>query len=74
MPEDMSVAAVYPDQLAVHASVRLASVAIPAQEMGRQAVELLIATLDGRTTDEAMLITPKLTVRTSTGPTPSPDA
>ncbi|MFD1658427.1 LacI family DNA-binding transcriptional regulator [Streptomyces caeni] len=71
VPEDVSVIAVCPDQVATQASVRLTSVAIPAQEMGRRAVELVVAKLDGRGTDEVVLIPPELTVRGSTGPVPS---
>lgn len=71
VPEDVSVIAVCPDQVATQASVRLTSVAIPAQEMGRRAVELVVAKLDGRGTDEVVLIAPELTVRASTGPVPS---
>lgn len=68
VPEDVSVIAVCPDQVAVQASVRLTSVAIPAQEMGRRAVEQLIAKLEGRDADEVVLLAPELTVRASTGP------
>lgn len=70
VPEDVSVVAICPDQVATQASVRLTSVAIPAQEMGRNAVERLVAKLDGRGSDEVVLITPELTVRASTGPVP----
>ncbi|MFD3730886.1 LacI family DNA-binding transcriptional regulator [Streptomyces sp. NPDC058632] len=71
VPEDVSVVAVCPDQVAVQASVRLTSVAIPAQEMGRHAVEHLVAKLDGRGGDEVVLIAPELTVRASSGPAPA---
>ncbi|MFD5662827.1 LacI family DNA-binding transcriptional regulator [Streptomyces hirsutus] len=71
VPEDVSVVAVCPEQVAVQASVRLTSVAIPAQEMGRYAVEHLVAKLDGRDGDEVVLIAPELTVRASSGPAPS---
>ncbi|MFG2267525.1 LacI family DNA-binding transcriptional regulator [Streptomyces sp. NPDC048720] len=71
VPEDVSVVAICPDQVAVQASVRLTSVAIPAQEMGRHAVEHLTAKLDGRDGDEVVLIAPELTVRASTGPAPA---
>jgi DNA-binding LacI/PurR family transcriptional regulator len=71
VPEDMSVIAICPDQVATQASVRLASVAIPAQEMGRLAVEHLIAKLEGHGKDEVVLIAPELTVRASTGPAPT---
>ncbi|MEU1709431.1 LacI family DNA-binding transcriptional regulator [Streptomyces sp. NPDC005706] len=71
VPEDVSVVAICPDQVAVQASVRLTSVAIPAQEMGRHAVEHLMAKLDGRGGDEVVLIAPELSVRASTGPAPA---
>ncbi|MGW0562488.1 LacI family DNA-binding transcriptional regulator [Streptomyces sp. NPDC003016] len=71
VPEDVSVVAVCPDQVAVQASVRLTSVAIPAQEMGRRAVEHVVAKLDGHGTDGIELLTPELTVRASTGPAPA---
>ncbi len=71
IPEDVSVIAICPDQVATQASVRLTSVAIPAQEMGRHAVERLIAKLEGHGKDEVVLLAPELTVRASTGPTAS---
>ncbi|XMA40356.1 substrate-binding domain-containing protein [Streptomyces albogriseolus] len=70
VPEDVSVVAVCPEQVAVQASVRLTSVALPAQEMGRRAVEQLVAKLDGRGGDEVVLLPPELTVRASSGPAP----
>ncbi|WP_318201001.1 LacI family DNA-binding transcriptional regulator [Streptomyces sp. SCL15-4] len=71
VPEDVSVVAVCPDQVAVQASVRLTSVAIPAQEMGRRAVEHLVAKLDGRGGEEVVLLAPELTRRASSGPAPA---
>ncbi|MFB7599411.1 LacI family DNA-binding transcriptional regulator [Streptomyces sp. NPDC056160] len=71
VPEDVSVAAICPDQVAVQASVRLTSVAVPAQQMGRRAVERLVAKLDGRDGEETVLIAPELTVRASSGPAPT---
>ncbi|MGV9556052.1 LacI family DNA-binding transcriptional regulator [Streptomyces sp. NPDC003401] len=71
VPEDVSVVAICPDQVAVQASVRLTSVAIPAQEMGRRAVERLVAKLDGRGDDDVVLLAPELTVRASSGPAPT---
>jgi DNA-binding LacI/PurR family transcriptional regulator len=68
VPEDVSVVAICPDQVAVQASVRLTSVAVPAQEMGRRAVEHLVAKLDGRGGDGVVLLAPALTERASTGP------
>ncbi|MFF0288981.1 LacI family DNA-binding transcriptional regulator [Streptomyces sp. NPDC005262] len=70
VPEDVSVVAICPQQLASEASVRLTSVAIPAQEMGRRAVEQVVAKLGGRGTDEVELLAPELTVRASSGPAP----
>lgn len=70
VPEDVSVVAICPQQLASEASVRLTSVAIPAQEMGRRAVEQVVAKLGGRGTDEVALLAPELTVRASSGPAP----
>lgn len=71
VPEDVSVVAICPEQVAVQASVRLTSVAIPAQEMGQYAVELLVAKLGGRGDDEVVLLPPELTVRASSGPAPA---
>ncbi|MFE4369043.1 LacI family DNA-binding transcriptional regulator [Streptomyces sp. NPDC056835] len=68
VPEDISVVAICPDQVAVHASVPLTSVAVPAQEMGRHAVEQVVAKLAGRGADEVVLLRPELTVRESAGP------
>jgi DNA-binding LacI/PurR family transcriptional regulator len=71
VPEDVSVVAICPEQVAVQASVRLTSVAVPAQELGRRAVEHLVAKLDGRGSHEVVLLAPELTVRASSGPAPS---
>ncbi|GAA1916991.1 LacI family DNA-binding transcriptional regulator [Streptomyces durmitorensis] len=71
IPEDVSVIAICPDQVATQASVRLTSVAIPAQEMGRQAVEQVVAKLRGQGADEVALLVPELTVRASSGPGPA---
>ncbi|MFI0735589.1 LacI family DNA-binding transcriptional regulator [Streptomyces sp. NPDC021225] len=71
VPEDISVLAICPDQVATQASVRLTSVAIPAQEMGRRAVDLVVAKLEGHGTDEVTLLAPELTVRASSGPAPA---
>ncbi|MFI1001760.1 LacI family DNA-binding transcriptional regulator [Streptomyces galbus] len=71
VPEDVSVVAICPDQVATQASVRLTSVAVPAQDLGRYAVEHLVAKLDGRREDDVVLLAPELTVRASSGPAPS---
>ncbi|MDW6059571.1 LacI family DNA-binding transcriptional regulator [Streptomyces sp. FXJ1.4098] len=71
VPEDVSVVAICPDPVATQASVRLTSVAIPAHEMGRRAVELVVAKLEGHGSDEVALLEPELTVRASSGPAPN---
>ncbi|WP_405484488.1 LacI family DNA-binding transcriptional regulator [Streptomyces sp. NBC_00009] len=72
VPEDVSVVAVCPEQVAAHASVPLTSVAVPAQEMGRRAVEQVIAKIEGRGSDEeVVLLAPELTVRESATQAPA---
>ncbi|MEK0098662.1 LacI family DNA-binding transcriptional regulator [Streptomyces sp. A475] len=72
VPEDVSVVAVCPEQVAAHASVPLTSVAVPAQEMGRRAVEQVIAQIEGRGSgEEVTLIAPELTVRESAAQAPA---
>ena len=68
VPEHVSVVAICPDELAERTRPPLSSVAIPAEEVGRQAVELLMAKLDGRQVPEATLLAPRLTARASTAP------
>ncbi|MFJ8822782.1 LacI family DNA-binding transcriptional regulator [Streptomyces sp. NPDC102467] len=71
VPEDVSVVAVCPEQVAAHASVPLTSVAVPAQEMGRRAVEQVIARIEGRGSDEeVVLLAPELTLRESAAQAP----
>ena len=60
--------AICPAGLAEQATPALTSIAIPAEEMGHQAVGLLMATLDGRPAPAATLLPPQLTVRASTRP------
>ncbi|WP_030562121.1 LacI family DNA-binding transcriptional regulator [Streptomyces aureocirculatus] len=71
VPEDVSVVAVCPDQVALGASVRLTSVSVPAKEMGRRAVERVVAKVGGDPSDDVTLLAPELTVRASTGPAPA---
>ncbi|MGP3775343.1 LacI family DNA-binding transcriptional regulator [Streptomyces sp. SDT5-1] len=71
VPEDVSVVALCPEQVARHASVPLTSVAVPAQEMGRRAVEQVVAQIEGRGSDEeVVLLAPELTIRESTAQAP----
>ncbi len=71
VPEDISVVAVCPEQVALQASVRLSSVTVPAREMARHAVERLVAKIEGDTEDEVLLLAPELVVRASSGPAPA---
>ncbi|WP_431677673.1 LacI family DNA-binding transcriptional regulator [Kitasatospora sp. KL5] len=68
VPEDVSVVAICPDEVALHSAPQLTSVSIPAQEMGRRAVELLMAQAGGEDTSGLTLLRPTLTVRESSGP------
>jgi DNA-binding LacI/PurR family transcriptional regulator len=66
VPDDVSVVAICPDGLAEAISPPLSSVLIPAEEVGRQAVSLLMRKLDGYPVPDATLLRPTLTVRQST--------
>ncbi|MBO8186262.1 LacI family DNA-binding transcriptional regulator [Streptomyces spirodelae] len=68
VPEDLSLVAVCPDELAENAAVPVTSVAIPAAEVGERAVELLMAKLNDRPVPDATLLPPVLTRRASTAP------
>lgn len=64
----MSVVALCPDEMAEHAEPPLSSVAIPAEEVGGRAVELLMDKLDGVPVPAATLLPPTLTRRASSAP------
>ncbi|MFD1147538.1 LacI family DNA-binding transcriptional regulator [Saccharothrix hoggarensis] len=68
VPDDISVLAVCPPDLAEAQSVPLTSVDIPAVELGALAVELAMRLLDGLGEPEVRLLPPRLTVRAGTGP------
>jgi DNA-binding LacI/PurR family transcriptional regulator len=71
VPEDTSVVAICPDQVALQSSPRLTSVSIPAEEMGRHAVRQAMAQLEGTAHRPSVtLLPPKLTVRESSGAVP----
>nr|BFE28893.1 LacI family DNA-binding transcriptional regulator [Actinomadura rugatobispora] len=65
VPEDLSVVAICPEDLAERADPPLTSVAIPADEVGRRSVELLMAKLGGARVPAATLLPPRLTARAS---------
>jgi DNA-binding LacI/PurR family transcriptional regulator len=73
VPEDVSIVAICPDEIALRVSPPLTSVAIPAEEIGEEAVRLVMGMIDdagvmaeigGSTT----LLKPDLAVRLSTAP------
>ncbi len=72
--EDLSVLAMCPDDLAGQATPPLTSIGIPADELGRQAVGLVMAMLDGQPVPGSTLLAPQLTVRASTRPPAAPAA
>jgi LacI family transcriptional regulator, galactose operon repressor len=66
VPNDMSVVAICPDEVAERSSPPLSSVLVPADAVGREAVALLMRKLDGESVPDATLLGPQLTVRAST--------
>ncbi|MFR9777476.1 substrate-binding domain-containing protein [Micromonospora sp. MS34] len=63
VPQDVSVVAICPDQLAEQSG--LTCVPVPAEEVGRQAVTLLMRRLRDEPVPEVTLLEPRLTVRDS---------
>jgi DNA-binding LacI/PurR family transcriptional regulator len=75
VPEDASVVALCPEQLAEQYSPRLTAVTGPTKELGRVAVEQVMGRITAagrgdRPYDALVLLNPVLTVRESTGPAP----
>jgi DNA-binding LacI/PurR family transcriptional regulator len=64
VPDDLSMIAIAPDELAER--LGLTSIAIPAEEVGKQAVALLMAKLEGHDVPGGTLLPPRLVVRRST--------
>lgn len=71
VPEDMSVLAICPDEVAERGTPPLSSVLIPAEEVGHEAVSLLMRKLAGAQVPDATLLDPRLTARSSTAPAPT---
>ncbi|MDG4765442.1 LacI family DNA-binding transcriptional regulator [Solwaraspora sp. WMMD406] len=67
VPGDISVVAICPDEVAERSGPALTSVSIPAEDVGRQAVNLLMRKLEDEPVPAATLLDPRLTVRASTG-------
>lgn len=70
VPDDISVVAIGPDEMATNQSVPLTGVAVPADQMGRLAVEMVLSQLDGNPATGTHLVAPRLTIRESTAPPP----
>ncbi|MET7985347.1 MULTISPECIES: LacI family DNA-binding transcriptional regulator [unclassified Streptomyces] len=68
VPDDLSVTAICPDELAGSLRVPVTSIAIPAAEVGARAVDLLMRKMDGTPCPEATLLAPRMTDRASTAP------
>lgn len=68
VPGDMSVTAICPDGLASGIRVPVTSVALPSEEVGERAVDLLMRKLGGETVPGSTLLPPTLTRRASTAP------
>jgi DNA-binding LacI/PurR family transcriptional regulator len=71
VPADVSVVAICPDEVAERFTPALTSVPIPADEVGAQAVRLLMRKLLDQPVPAATLLDPTLTVRGSTAPVPA---
>jgi DNA-binding LacI/PurR family transcriptional regulator len=66
VPRDLSVITLCPDEVATSLPVPLTSVAVPAEELGAIAVEMVMARLQQEHAPEVRLLQPKLTDRGST--------
>ncbi|HEX5331599.1 MAG TPA: LacI family DNA-binding transcriptional regulator [Cellulomonas sp.] len=68
VPDDMSLVAVCPEDVAVGQPLPLTSVDIPAHAIGRVAVEMAMARVEAEQPAETRLLLPVLTERQSTAP------
>jgi DNA-binding LacI/PurR family transcriptional regulator len=66
VPKDTSVVAICPDDMASTYAVAFTNIAIPAHELGTAAVDMVMRQLEGRVPAETRLLSPVLTVRSST--------
>jgi len=72
VPDDISIVAICPDEVAERTTPALDSVLIPAEEVGTRAVDLLMRKIEGAHVPDASLLSPRLTTRASTTPSHSP--
>jgi DNA-binding LacI/PurR family transcriptional regulator len=66
VPDDLSIVAICPDEVAERNTPALDSVLIPAEEVGTRAVDLLMRKIEGTSAPDASLLSPRLTTRAST--------
>jgi DNA-binding LacI/PurR family transcriptional regulator len=72
VPEDVSVVAVCPRELALGLPVRMTSIDVPAEALGALAVEMVVDLLRGRRGVQTRLLAPTLTERDSCADVPHP--
>ncbi|MFT4279976.1 LacI family DNA-binding transcriptional regulator [Microbacterium sp.] len=68
VPEDISVIALCPSDIAAQTRVPLTHIAVPAADIGRIAVETVLRSVEGDSAAEIRLLTPHLTSLSSTAP------
>jgi DNA-binding LacI/PurR family transcriptional regulator len=68
VPDDASVVAICPDDMADTHAVAFTNIGLPAKDLGEIAVEMALRHLDGITAVETRLLSPILTERESTRP------
>jgi LacI family transcriptional regulator len=69
IPEDLSIVALHDFQLAAYVQPPLTTVAMPLEELGSRAVDVLLARIEGKQTGSTVIKTPpRLIVRQSTAP------
>ncbi|MEW1863702.1 LacI family DNA-binding transcriptional regulator [Streptomyces sp. NPDC088194] len=74
IPQDISVAAICPDEIAEPAATPITSVSIPTAQVGARAVDLLMSKLQGHEVPETTILPTHLTPRATTAPPPAPTA
>lgn len=74
IPQDLSVVAISPTDIAAAVPVPVSTIEVPGDRIGRLAVEMVMSRLDGEDLAETRLVTPAYTDQGSVGPAPEPDA
>jgi DNA-binding LacI/PurR family transcriptional regulator len=74
VPDEMSLVAIAPADIAEMTSPAVSAVDLPAEEMGQRAVELLMAKLAGRPELSTTLLSPQLVARASSAEAPGTQA